>query len=204
MIRPSLRLRASMILAAGALATTACSAHHVAATSPSTSPVSATTASQRFNPYDANGAVSAPLNGHSSGSCWTSSIADPSSTTYRCMADNQILDPCFAPPHDAHPGAVACYSDPWSPGTLLNLTDPLPASDPSTRATPWALELANGAHCVVVTGTVDQVGLVDLGYSCGGSAGAGLAGSAGTARTVQYRPTDSQPLHSVAVRTAWH
>jgi hypothetical protein len=171
---------------------------------PATSPVSATTATKTFSPYNAEGVLTAATSTAASGNCWTTSIALPGATDYRCMAGNQILDPCFAPPHVTAPKTVACFTDPWSPGVLLTLTAALPSPDAATRSTPWALELSDGTHCVAITGTVDQVGDLDLGYSCGGSAEAALVGTAGTAWSVQYRASDDQPLHSVAVSTAWH
>jgi hypothetical protein len=177
-----------------------------APTSPvaATSPVSATTASKTFSPYNSAGDQVAATPTKASGSCWTSSIALPSFTTFRCLAGNSILDPCFAPPHATAPKTVACFTDPWSPGVLLTLTSALPKPDPGTRTSPWALELANGAHCVAVTGTVDQVGELNLGYGCGGIAEAGLQGAPGSALSVEYRASAAQPLRRVAVRTAWH
>lgn len=212
MIRPSLRLRASTMtgLVAAALALTACSSvQHAAAgpkAKPTTSPVSATTMAKTFTPYDSAGAITATVGSRATGNCWTNSIADPSASTYRCIAGNQILDPCFAPPAQPHAGTVACFTDPWSPGVLLSLTGPLPASRPATRPTPWALELAGGARCVGLTGTVVQVGSTDLTYGCGGAAEAGLGRSAGVGAelTVEYRSSTSQALHPVAVRVAWH
>jgi hypothetical protein len=208
-IRPSLRLRASIVVAAGAaLAGTlaGCSSHTIAATHVSASPAAATTVTQTFTPFDSTGAITAPISGHQTGDCWTSSIALPRNTTYRCVAGNQILDPCFAPPHPTTSPTLACFADPWSAGVLLALDQPLPKPDGTPRSSPWALELAGGIHCVALTGTIDQVGSLDLSYGCGGSAEAGLVSPStpGGALSVQYRSADAQPLRTVAVRTAWH
>lgn len=173
-------------------------------TTPVTSPVSSTTASKTFTPYDASGALIVATTSDATGSCWTTSIALPSPTTFRCIAGNAILDPCFVPPNTTDPKTAACFTDPWSPGVRLVLTAAPPKPDVTTRTTPWALELANGARCVAVTGTVDQVGSVDLRYSCGGAAEAGLPSTPGAALSALYRATDTQALTSVAVRTAWH
>lgn len=212
MIRPSLRLRASIVaglLVAGALLT-ACTAshpqsHNQAPASPVTSPVSATTVDKTFTVYDSSGAITATVHEDVSGDCWTNSIADPSAVTYRCMAANQIFDPCFAPPSQPHPKTVVCFADPWSSGVLMTLTAPLPASDSATRQMPWAIQLVNGARCVAATGTVDQVGSIELDYICGATAEAGLGKSAGAgaALNVEYRSSPTQPLQSVAVSTAW-
>jgi hypothetical protein len=204
-IRPSHRLRASIFLGAVAAALLAgCSGSASPAPSPApTSPVAATTVSKTFSPYDSAGAQVSATATKASGNCWTSSIALPSTTTFRCFAGNSILDPCFAPPHVSAPKTVACFADPWSSGVLLTLTAALPKPDPGTRTSPWALELANGAHCVAVTGTVDQVGALNLGYDCGGISEAGLQGAPGSALSVEYRSSAAQPLRPVAVRTAW-
>jgi hypothetical protein len=206
-IRPSLRLRASMCLgAAAAIVLAGCSGSpSPKATSPVTSPVSAATMAKTFAPYSAAGQLTAHTSSRATGSCWTSSIALSDPNAFRCISNNQILDPCFAPPHVTAPTTVACFSDPWTPGLLLTLSEKLPAPDPGTRTTPWALELADGTRCVALTGTVDQVGTLDMGYSCGGTAQAGLVASsgAGTAQSVELRTSGSAPLHAEAVRTTW-
>jgi len=207
-IRPSLRLRASICLGAvaAAVALAGCSGSPSAKTStPATSPVSATTMTKTFTPYNTAEQLTARTTVSATGSCWTSSIALSDPLAFRCISNNQILDPCFAPPHVTAPRTVACFTDPWTPGLLLSLTDKLPARDPSTRTMPWALELADGTHCVRLTGTVDQVGSLDLGYGCGGGAQAGLVASSGpgTAQSVELRASGSAPLHAEAVRTTW-
>jgi len=158
-----------------------------------------------FTPYSAAGQLTARTSSTVSGSCWTSSIALSDPLAFRCISNNQILDPCFVAPHAIAPRAVACFANPWTPGVLLSLTDKLPAPDPGTRTTPWALELADGTHCVAITGTVDQVGTLDMGYACGGNAQAGLVASSGpgTAQSVELRSSPAAPLHAEAVRTTW-
>jgi len=200
-IRPSLRLRASMCLGtAAAVLLVGCSGNPVAkTTAPATSPVSAATVTKTFSPYNAAGQLTARTSATVTGSCWTSSIALSRPTAFRCISNNQILDPCFAPEHVSAPKTVACFANPWTPGTLLTLTERLPAPDPGPRTTPWALQLVDGIHCVALTGTVDQVGTLDLGYGCGLVASSGP----GTAQSVELRTSPSAPLQSVAVSAAW-
>ena len=213
MIRPSPRLRASTCVALVVLVliATACSSPsrtpaRQAAAKPTSSAAAAVTVSRTFSPYTVDGTLTAAVSSHLTGDCWTSSIALAGAHTYRCLANNQILDPCFAPPSGAKPSSVACFTDPWTPGVQLMLTQPLPTTEPGTRSTPWALQLADGTRCVVLTGTVDQVGSLDLEYRCGSTGEAGLVASTpGTqALQVQYRASDTDTLHAVTVAIAWH
>lgn len=154
-----------------------------------------------YDPFGADGTPAVAVSSRAQGSCWTSSIAAPSARTWRCLAGNEILDPCFADPAD--PAHAVCVADPWSPGRLLTLTKPLPRPAPLTIVRPWALELANGARCVAVTGTVPAVDGVNLDYSCGAATAAGSGGaSAGAPTTVAYGPRTG-PLTRVGVTTVW-
>ncbi len=174
----------------------------------STSPSSAVAAApvvRTYSPYHADGTLAVEVTGTSGGSCWTSSVAAPSALTYRCLAENVILDPCFATSKD--PSRVVCVADPWSPARAVRLTGPLPTPAPLPVRRPWALELANGARCTAVTGVVAQVDGVDLDYSCGsatgaGSGGAAAAGASGSLATVEYGPRTG-PLARIGVTTAW-
>ncbi|MDP9092484.1 MAG: hypothetical protein M3O32_19495, partial [Actinomycetota bacterium] len=140
---------------------------------------------------------------HISGSCWTGSIAVPLPGAYRCLSGNQIYDPCFAPINEVATGSVACVADPWSPAHILTLTAPLPAQSATSARNPWALELANGARCVAVTGTVASVAGVALNYLCGAGMAAGIVESDGTTMGVGYGAEDGTALAEVRVTTAW-
>ncbi len=93
-----------------------------------------------------------------SGDCWTGSIAAPRAGAYRCMAGNAIFDPCFV---GTAPNTADCPDPTADPdlqtGTVIQLTHALPAAatapqpDPSR---PWRFQLANGAVCGAMTGTV--------------------------------------------------
>lgn len=118
-----------------------------------------------FHPYDVTGRLVAPVARHTSGTCWTTSIAAAAPTAFRCQAGNEILDPCFG--HTSTATTLACAQDPWTPVTVLRVTAPLPP-DASMGASvrPWALVLADGARCVALTGTVPMIAGVSLDYSC--------------------------------------
>ena len=70
-----------------------------------------------------------PLPGYSiagriSGYCWTSSNISSNPAAWRCMAGNNIYDPCFAPTHSTH--VVYCMTGPSSKKLLaMTLTKPL-------------------------------------------------------------------------------
>jgi hypothetical protein len=159
----------------------------------------------RIDPYSATGTLDVPVAAHRAGSCWTASIAVADPDAFRCLAGNTIEDPCFAPPAPARPSSVVCLPDPWSAGTVLSLTAALPTGSgrPRPSPTPWALELANGAHCVAVTGTVSTVAGVALNYHCGGDRSAGLIRTGSVANRAEYAATTAGRLTSVAVTAVW-
>lgn len=95
-----------------------------------------------------------------SGSCWGPSIAAARQSAYRCMADDEILDPCFA--GDTAPNTVICKPDPTTAdaGIQVNLTAPLPTftAVPEPEKTPgWLVELSNGTTCMPATGALGTV-----------------------------------------------
>jgi hypothetical protein len=125
---------------------------------------------------------------------------------WRCLAGNDIYDPCFAPPGASNVTQVACARSPFSGVYLLNLTTPLSkSSSPRTTATyPWYLVLSNGQQCDGFDGagppTVDGV---TLDYVCKGG-GASDPNYGTQAWTVQYGSNESGPLQSLTVVQAWN
>lgn len=112
------------------------------------------------------------------GHCWTDSIAISRPDAWRCMAENEIFDPCFELPGG---GSVLCNPNPakGDPGLDLKLTKPLPKSKvpPESRSGMlphrggWLVELVDGTTCNPVTGAS---GLIDgkvLTYYCDGGTG---------------------------------
>ena len=91
------------------------------------------------------------------GRCWTNSIAAPRPDAWRCMAGNEIFDPCF----EATDGkSVVCNPDPAKgyEGFGLKLTEPLPkpeipaAATANAGGTGWLVELFDGTLCSPATG----------------------------------------------------
>jgi hypothetical protein len=194
-----------------AAALAACAVPHARHAKPAGAPHSTSAAATQlktYTPYAATGTVVVPVAAnHVSGSCWTTSISVPKAGVYRCLIGNAIGDPCFA--STVKNGArseptVLCAVDPWTPATLVTLTQPMPQQLGGNRSTaPWALELANGARCVAVTGTVPLIGAIPLEYSCGGGAGAGRLTTVAALMSVQYAASPDGPLQTVDVTTAW-
>ncbi len=165
--------------------------------------VAVQTTMKQFAPLDAAGNLTAPAQPGGNGSCFATSITVPLSGVYRCLSGNTIVDPCFAPAHEASPATVVCFADPWSAGTILTLTRALPAYAPDlTEGNPWAVELSTGARCIAVTGTVAALGDVDLSYSCDDGSLAGLTIDSNGAMSAHYGPP-AGPLQTAGVLVAW-
>lgn len=99
------------------------------------------------------------------GNCWTSSIASTRSDAYRCMAGNEIYDPCFV----INTKSVGCPSDlSADSGIVMKLTKPLPpAQSPLPAPQAFVMVLQSGAKCNRATGTV----VADFPYYCSGESG---------------------------------
>lgn len=101
------------------------------------------------------------------GSCFTFSVAAPG-RGYRCMAGNEIYDPCFRMP--GHFGAVVCGADPFGqqiPFAMV-LTSGLPEKARIVRQSPvpWLVELADGTRCARMTGTLAAVAGEPVAFGC--------------------------------------
>ncbi len=86
-----------------------------------------------------------------SGYCWTSSLEADDHYAWRCMAHNDIYDPCFSP-LGRHVAEVVCnVLSPWdgAGAIVMRLSQPLPTAA-AINAPDWtgfALQLANKARC---------------------------------------------------------
>jgi hypothetical protein len=105
------------------------------------------------------------------GACWIASLSSGRPDAWRCMAGNEIHDPCFSGSPNAD--TVACVSGPFSHEVvLMRLTKPLPPPNGESNMArpPWALKLANGATCGFVNGATGTVAGMRLNYSCSNKA----------------------------------
>jgi hypothetical protein len=161
------------------------------------------TREKQFAPYDDAGVLTVPQVAGGPGRCFSTSIAVPLAGVYRCLAGNTLLDPCFAPAREGTPQTVACFLSPWSDAQVITVSGALPTFQPVLMSgNPWAIELENGVHCVVVTGAVPSYNDVDLIYHCDGSNMAGVDADSSGNLTAHYGPVDG-PLIDVGVVTAW-
>lgn len=176
-------------------------------TTTSAPPAAATTELRTFAPYD-HATLTVPVSARQDGTCWTTSISVPRPGVFRCLAANQIFDPCFAPPGRHASRTVACFADPWSPATVIHLVRALPrAHSTLARSKPWALQLANGATCVSVTGTVRTFAGESLDYTCARGRAAALAATGSGRHSVLHAdygvPAKGNTLSTVVVTVAW-
>jgi hypothetical protein len=126
--------------------------------------------------------------GTSKGICQVPSEADPSPNAFRCIGGNYIYDPCFG----AYEGSLICIGTPWSTtGISFSVTrfefdlptgevqwnprsncprpgEDSPYSSPGAIAkkSPWALELANGLHCIYAEGVTFEIAGERAEYGC--------------------------------------
>ncbi len=210
MISASRYLTAACGTALALLVLTACASerHPTSAVAPrpspitSVSPVEPATQVRTFVPYLADGRSAVRVTRTGKGTCWTTSVAAPVRGAYRCFAANQILDPCFVAPHSTD--TVLCVPSPWSSAQRITLTAALPKHSVLLNSSrPWALQLANGARCLAVTGTAPAVAGVSLPYSCGNGFGAALTASRGKPVSARYARTDGTTLRTVRIAALW-
>lgn len=110
------------------------------------------------------------------GHCWTRSIADPARGAWRCMAGNEIYDPCFGV--KGRTDRVVCGADPFqqSKPFFIELTAPLKAapaksvskSKPNRELPlePWLVELRDGTRCGRMTGTLAVIDDEPVAFGC--------------------------------------
>lgn len=177
-------------------------------------PASAVTQTRVFTPFDAGGelVVGLAVTGEVEGSCEANSAASPERPdAWRCSAENEILDPCFQNVlRDGEP--LACTEDPFSADVvMLTLSTPLP--DPTVTdgpdfaaGLPWALELANGQQCTLLTGATASVAGMRINYGC--PDGAQVVGEVNRRlprwRVFYQTAARSLSLEQVGVATAWY
>ena len=105
------------------------------------------------------------------GYCWTTSSSDTRSDAYRCFVGNFIHDPCFANNLGSANYVLCPLSFPGSKVLRIRLTRSLPAANPSSnpmRYPPWALQLAGGRWCEILSGATGVIAGVRINYGCAG------------------------------------
>ncbi len=147
------------------------------------------------------------------GYCWSRSLATDRLHAWRCMAGNDIYDPCFS--ESASSKIVACVKGPFSKDVaLMRLTKPLPQArdvvDTTSelrglrlRGEPWGLRLSDGETCVYVTGATDVVAGMRLNYACTNGWGIGLPDRVTASWEVSYIVSlQNRTVHKMRIATA--
>jgi hypothetical protein len=142
------------------------------------------------------------------GTCLGGSLADQRRRdAWRCIAGNEILDPCFKSPSITH-GFLACFEAPWSKRVVgLHLTKPLPAHGPTRGGFPWGIQLASGKRCTFETGASGVVDGKRINYGCiGGGVLVGTVHRSSPAWTVFYQAgnTGTGPLVREPIAVVWY
>lgn len=199
----------SALVAASCASRTAPAGHPggTASTGPAARPTptaTITTTVKTYTPFAAAGHLRIATGHVARGSCFAASAADPIAHAYRCLAGNELLDPCFADPAVSAPSTVACVADPWSAATVVTLTAKLPTAKPFGDGTrPWALQLDSGLRCTASTGTVPFVDSVALSFRCTGGVYAAVVDPKAATVTVQYGAATATVLKQARVSVMW-
>jgi hypothetical protein len=128
-----------------------------------------------FQPWASSGVAAGFRVVHTtSGACWEHSLSTDRPDAWRCMAGNDILDPCFS--GAPHGDTVACSDDPFSNRlVLMKLTKHLDNRRNPTaemlqpKGEPWAVRLTDGDACFFATGATDVAGGMRMNYECKGN-----------------------------------
>ena len=167
-----------------------------------------------FGPDGLNGDLAevAAVNGN----CAIDSLHVPArGEAWECIGDDDtVYDPCFENPYGAAdaPGVLACVESPFSTDVvMLALDEPLVRDKESPADAihdpwnlPWALELANGEQCVLLSDIELVLAGLSVYYNCsqGGSV-LGDLNRGGDVWTVSYAAPDAIGSSLVDVVTAW-
>jgi hypothetical protein len=174
-----------------------------------------------FLPYTANGLNDTlTVAGNETGVCGFSSIATASrDDAWECTTtSNRIYDPCFENPFAPadQPGELACITSPFDKNVVvLALDEPLarqkdaPAVAPGevnfgAWELPWALELANGDQCLLLSDVDVVMAGESVYYECGGGSILGDLNRGQPLWTVSYLADGDVGTTLTDVAVAWN
>lgn len=190
-----------------------------AAATPAAAPDPVRTDVRLFVPAGPGGLnVGLAVTAREEGSCFAgSSAAATRGDAWRCGVGNGIVDPCFADPFMApgDGGVLYCAESPFAGDVIeLTLTEPLSAeggNEPvplqggdQAGILPWALELANGEQCTLLTGATAPIAGLRLNYGC--ESGASVLGDIDHSQplwVVNYLADEGYATNLVGVAAAW-
>jgi hypothetical protein len=174
-----------------------------------------------FLPYTANGLNDTlTVAGNETGVCGFGSIATASrDDAWECTTtSNRIYDPCFENPFAPadQPGELACITSPFDKNVVvLALDEPLarqkdaPAVAPGevnfgAWELPWALELANGDQCLLLSDVDVVMAGESVYYECGGGSILGDLNRGQPLWTVSYLADGDVGTTLTDVAVAWN
>lgn len=158
------------------------------------------------------------------GYCWTNAISVVRPDAWRCMLENEILDPCFS---TSKPDLVVCGvgSENNQEAFALKLTKPLPKAEniPVIGENTWMMQLEDGSICRPFTGTMpiipEKDGVIAIKYGCSNKGqeqntlafgvldGSVKTGKLWTAKQVTYRDTPNgvkiESIRQVNILKVW-
>ena len=127
-----------------------------------------------FEPWNPHGlSIGIAVQQKLSGKCFAESAASPNRPdAWRCSSGNAIQDPCYMQVMGDQK-QLACARDPWSANVnLFTLEGSLPSAERKTPqkddSLPWALELADGSKCTLMTGGTYMMAGLRANYGCVG------------------------------------
>lgn len=160
-----------------------------------------------LRPYDNQGMLDSSfiVAQHVTGFCPAKSIANSGRTnTWRCQANNLIMDPCFQ-----DKTSVACLSSPWTKKvSIIEFNNHLPKAAPDTvnlTSLPWAVELNNSQRCILMTGENTVIDGMRVIYVCNDERFTIMKLNKTTQSWVAHLyNSDSHTAQDINVTTAWY
>ncbi len=150
------------------------------------------------------------VEGNVTGSCESGSDAIGNVEVYRCMAGNEIYDPCWA----SSAGGVLCMASPWADSVVhLSVADVPRGVDVGATDLddPWGVQLTSGARCLAAQGAHDTFGSHIVDYYCSGASsddlellrGVDRTGLMWTYQTAIFNGSSLVAGPTVSVASAW-
>jgi actin-like ATPase involved in cell morphogenesis len=177
-------------------------------TTTSTTVPPATTNVVHYLPFRADSSLIPQTTFTSTGNCFTTSSVSGRTDAFRCSSDNDapgggnLFDPCFLDANNFQTSRVACPDDATgNTVVLITLSQPPDNTGASGEPSVWALTLANGATCNVLTSMPPQIGDIQARFGCSDRSVTTEPTGSG-AMTVQRLDPATNQITTVGVTTA--
>jgi len=145
-----------------------------------------------------------------SGRCFAGSLSSGGRPdAWRCNSGDRIYDPCFEGTQDERT-VLLCVDTPWAEQRLLlTPNQPLPRGEANpanlTGSLPWALELANGARCELLSGATSVSAGLRVNYWCDGETSViGDIDRQQPQWQVFFVPAEGTAAERIGVTAAWY